>query len=91
MLPLPRPSAAAAALLGALALLAALCTTGAEIAEISPTVYVGGVQDLRPDGQGRSKCSRQVDAAMTFRGAAGEPAFSRVQLLLSVVSGGGEW
>ena len=40
-------------------------------------IFIGGVQDLQPDGSGASKCSRLVDAALSY------DAFSRAQFLVS--------
>ncbi len=44
-------------------------------------VYIGGIQDLRPDSTGASKCSRLVDAAATY----GASTFKRAQFLVSVL------
>ncbi|KAL4423381.1 hypothetical protein ABPG77_004312 [Micractinium sp. CCAP 211/92] len=52
-----------------------------DVTEISPTVYIGGIQDLRPDSTGPSKCSRLVDAAATY----GASTFKRAQFLVSVL------
>ena len=44
-------------------------------------VYIGGIQDLRPDSTGASKCSRLVDAAVSY----GHGVFQRAQFLVSVL------
>lgn len=79
----PRPAASggsrpAAALLLACLLTAALAGAGAAVAEIGPTIYIGGVQDLRPGYASPSKCSQLVDAAAEY-------SFRRVQVLVSVL------
>jgi hypothetical protein len=72
------PLLAAAALLRAAEPAAAMA---AEVsrppAEISPTIYVGGIQDLRLDGGGQSKCGLLVERAAAYG------AFRRAQFLVS--------
>lgn len=91
MAPRDRPSwgrprtLAVAAVLSAAALTAAASAAAqsppGEPAQIGPTVYVGGVQDLRPGwGGAPSKCDRLVDAALGYGGA-----FSQAQFLVSTL------
>ncbi|KAI3426387.1 hypothetical protein D9Q98_008758 [Chlorella vulgaris] len=46
---------------------------------ISPTVYVSGMQDLRLDGSGASKCTRLVEAAAAYG------FFTQAQFLVSIL------
>ncbi|KAI7835519.1 hypothetical protein COHA_010593 [Chlorella ohadii] len=71
--------AAAALTLALLAALASCRPVEATIAEIGPTIYIGGIQDLQLDGSGVSKCNRLVDAALSYG------AFSNAQFLVSVL------
>lgn len=45
--------------------------------QISPTIYVSGIQDLLPDASGSSKCSALVDRAASYS------TFGQAQFLLS--------
>ncbi|PSC70429.1 acetyltransferase, partial [Micractinium conductrix] len=87
-----RAAAAVAAAMAALAaafacmsaLLPLLAMSGlpraeAAVAEISPTIYLGGIGDLRRDGGGASKCEKQVDAAVSYG------MFQRAQFLVSAL------
>ncbi|PRW45181.1 hypothetical protein C2E21_6228 [Chlorella sorokiniana] len=71
----------AAAAAAALILLLAACCRPAEgaVAEIGPTIYIGGIQDLQLDGSGVSKCNRLVDSALSYG------SFSNAQFLVSVL------
>lgn len=56
-------------------------TPPASLSPCTCQVYIGGIQDLRPDSTGASKCSRLVDAAVSY----GHGVFQRAQFLVSVL------